>query len=300
MFRHAMVTGALLFGLLGLADQPRAAEPQRIVSVGGALTEILFRLDVQDRLVGVDTTSQWPSEAEALPQVGYQRALAAEGLLSLSPDLVLATEAAGPPAVIEQIRATGVEVRIIHGDPSPEGLVEKIRAVAEAVGRPAAGAALAEEVAEKMRRVEARLGEVSDRPSVVFLLSAARGSPMAAGRDTAADAAIRLAAGLNPLAAEMVGYKPLNTESMIGAAPDVILLTDRTLEGLGGIEGVLALPGVSLTPAGRHRRIAAMDDLYLLGFGPRLPAAIADLAAELHPRLAPETRLGLGRMDPSR
>jgi iron complex transport system substrate-binding protein len=300
MFRHALVTGALLFGLLGLADQPRAAEPQRIVSVGGALTEILFRLDVQDRLVGVDTTSQWPSEAEAFPRVGYQRALAAEGLLSLSPDLVLATEAAGPPAVIEQIRAAGVEMRIVRSDPSPEGLVETIRAVADAVGRPAAGAALAEEVADRMRRAEARLAGVSDRPSVVFLLSAARGAPMAAGRDTAADAAIRLAAGRNPLAAEMVGYKPLNTESMIGAAPDLILLTERTLEGLGGIDGVLALPGVALTPAGRDRRIAAMDDLYLLGFGPRLPAAIADLAAELHPELAPETGQGPGRPDPSR
>jgi iron complex transport system substrate-binding protein len=98
----------------------------------------------------------------------------------------------------------------------------------------------------------------------------------------------------------MVGYKPLNTESMIGAAPDLILLTERTHEGLGGIDGVLALPGVALTPAGRDRRIAAMDDLYLLGFGPRLPAAIADLAAELHPELAPETGQGPGRPDPSR
>ena len=300
MFRDAMVTGALVLGLLGLVDAPHAGEPRRIVSVGGALTEILFRLEVQDRLVGVDTTSQWPSAAAALPQVGYQRALAAEGLLSLSPDLVVATEAAGPPAVIEQIRATGVEVRIIQGDPSPEGLIAKIQAVAEAVGRPDAGTALAEEVAERMRRVEDRLDAISDRPSVVFLLSAARGAPMAAGRDTAADAAIRLAGGQNPLSAEMVGYKPLNTESMIGTAPDVILLTDRTLEGLGGIEGVLALPGVSLTPAGRHRRISAMDDLYLLGFGPRLPAAIADLAAELHPWLIPETHQDLGRVDPGR
>ncbi|TVQ85752.1 MAG: hemin ABC transporter substrate-binding protein [Chromatiaceae bacterium] len=284
MLKHTMITAALLALLLTLGSQARAETPGRVVSVGGALTEIVFALGAEDRLVGVDSTSQWPEAATALPEVGYMRQLAAEGLLSLRPDLVLATDAAGPEAVIEQLQTAGVEVRIVAAEPSLDGLLEKIRMVAAALDRQAVGEALAESVAGAMCRVRDEIVRSPTQPRVVFLLSAARGAPLAAGRETAADAAIALAGGVNPLA-DMVGYKPLNAEALIATAPDLILVGERTLAGLGGIDGMLALPGVAATPAGAGRRIAAMNDLLLLGFGPRLPQAIAELAGHLHPDL---------------
>jgi iron complex transport system substrate-binding protein len=288
MLRHILATGPLLALVLGVVDLARAEGPQRIVSVGGALTEILYLLGVEDRLVGVDSTSQWPAAAAAFPQVGYQRSLAAEGLLSLRPDLVLVTEAAGPPAVLEQIRATGVAVRVIAAPASPAGLLEKVRALAAATGTEAVGARVADRLAAELDRgadaVAGAIRAAPFRPRVVFLLSAARGAPLAAGRDTAADALIALAGGINPLA-DMAGYKPLNAEALIAAAPDLLLLGTRTFDGLGGTDGVLALPGVAATPAGQVRRVVALDDLLLLGFGPRLPEAITALAAELYPDL---------------
>jgi len=122
------------------------ADAQRIVSVAGSLTEIVYALGQESRLVGADTTSLYPPSARALPQVGYQRSLSAEGILSLAPDLVLATEAAGPPAVIDQIRAAGVPVRIVTHDLSPDGLGQKVRSVAEALDRVEEGERLASRI----------------------------------------------------------------------------------------------------------------------------------------------------------
>lgn len=108
------------------------AAPPRVVAVGGALTEIVHALDVGGQLVGIDTTSTWPAAATGrLPKVGYQRALSAEGVLSL----LLATTDAGPPAVIAQLRAAGVEVRLLSAEPSLTGVRDKVRGVARALGR---------------------------------------------------------------------------------------------------------------------------------------------------------------------
>jgi|APTNR8051073442_1049403.scaffolds.fasta_scaffold07406_6 iron complex transport system substrate-binding protein len=260
------------------------ADAQRIVSVAGSLTEIVYALGQESRLVGADTTSLYPPSARALPQVGYQRSLSAEGILSLAPDLVLATEAAGPPAVIDQIRAAGVPVRIVTHDLSPDGLGQKVRSVAEALDRVEEGERLASRIRAELNATLRSVGAARTRPKVLFFMNAGRGAPLTAGRDTAADAMIRLAGGQNALA-DFEGYKPLSTEALTAAAPDVLLLPDHALTALGGETGLARVPGLTLTPAWRNRRIVAMDALLLLGFGPRTGAAVATLARRLHPDL---------------
>lgn len=260
------------------------ADAQRIVSVAGSLTEIVYALGQESRLVGADTTSLYPPSARALPQVGYQRSLSAEGILSLAPDLVLATETAGPPAVIDQIRAAGVPVRIVTHDLSPDGLGQKVRSVAEALDRVEEGERLASRIRAELNATLRSVGAARTRPKVLFFMNAGRGAPLTAGRDTAADAMIRLAGGQNALA-DFEGYKPLSTEALTAAAPDVLLLPDHALTALGGETGLARVPGLTLTPAWRNRRIVAMDALLLLGFGPRTGAAVATLARRLHPDL---------------
>ncbi|WP_201345932.1 hemin ABC transporter substrate-binding protein [Thiohalobacter sp. COW1] len=280
---------ALALTLLALcmrAGALTAAEPsaQRIVSVGGSITEIVYALGAGERLVGVDTTSLWPEAAQALPQVGYQRNLSAEGVLSLAPTLVLATHEAGPADVIEQLRQAGVTVVRLPDRPEPGVIANKVRGVASALGLEAAGERLARRIVAHQQRVTQRLAGIEARPRVLFLLDIGRGSPLAAGRDTAAATMIRLAGADNALDG-FASYKPISAEAIVAAAPEILLMSDATLQQLGGVEGVLEMPGVALTPAGRQRRIVTMNGLYLLGFGPRQPQALQDLATLLHPEL---------------
>lgn len=287
------VLAPLLVAALAWTGAAHAEEARRIVSVAGSLTEIVYALGQESRLVGADATSLYPPSARALPQVGYQRTLSAEGILSLAPDLVLATEAAGPPAVIDQIRAAGVPVRIVTHDLSPDGLGQKVRSVADALDRAEEGERLANRIRAELDATLLRVGAAQTRPKVLFFMNAGRGAPLAAGRDTAADAMIRLAGGQNALA-DFEGYKPLSTEALTAAAPDVLLLPEHALTALGGETGLARVPGLTLTPAWRNRRIVAMDALLLLGFGPRTGAAVATLARRLHPDLE-AVELGLDR-----
>ena len=269
------------------------AEAQRIVSVAGAITEIIYALGSESRLAGVDTTSFYPPEARQLPQVGYQRTLSAEGILSLTPDLLLATDGAGPPAVLEQIRAAGVAIRIVPNEWSADGIVQKVRSVAEALDQSADGERLATRLRAELENTLRLTNLVQTRPRVLFLMSAGRGAPLASGTGTAADAMIQWAGGRNALN-EFEGYKPLSAEALTAATPDVLLLPDHALEALGGETGLSRIAGLTLTPAWRQQRIIRMDGLLLLGFGPRTATAVTTLARRLHPELA-TAEASLGR-----
>lgn len=254
--------------------------PQRVVSIGGSITEIIYALDLADRLVAVDSTSRYPSGAAAKPDVGYMRALGTEPILALMPDLVLAMVDAGPPSVFDQLTEAGTSVVRIPDEPTLQGVLNKVDRVAKALGEPARGAALTARLEIEFRALY-DLPYPATPPRVLFLLSAGTGTPLAGGLDTSASGIINLAGGVNAVAS-FAGYKPLSPEAAITAAPDVILITDRTLRMLGGAEAVLAQPWIAATPAGRSRRVVAMDGLLLLGFGPRTAMAVSELARELH------------------
>jgi iron complex transport system substrate-binding protein len=119
-----------------------------------------------------------------------------------------------------------------------------------------------------------------DPPKVLFVFAHGAGTWNVAGVGTAADEMIRLAGGRNA-ATGYAGYRPLTAEAVVAAQPDVILTGSGGLAGRGGQEGLLKVPGVGSTPAGRDRRVVAMDELYLLGFGPRTAEAVRELNREL-------------------
>lgn len=259
-----------------------AAAPARVVAVGGAVTEIVYALGAQGRLVGADSTSTHPEAARALPRVGYMRQLSAEGVLSLRPDLVLVTTDAGPPEALAQIERAGVRVVRLPVQHSMESLLANVGTVAGAMGLEAQGASLVKALQGKWQAFRATAGHGGGgRPArVLFVLSHGGGAPLVSGRDTAADAMITLAGGVNVMST-FQGYRPLTPESAIAAAPDVILVTREGLEAVGGKARLLGLGGLSMTPAGKAGRVVALDALYLLGFGPRLPDAVAELSSRL-------------------
>jgi iron complex transport system substrate-binding protein len=267
------------------AQKPLRTEAPRIVSVGSALTEIVYALAAESLLVGVDTTSLYPAAARALPQVGYMRALSAEGVLSLKPTLVLATTAAGPTSTLDQLRATGIKVLVLPDHYDYDSVIAKITAVGRATGREAEAEAMVARGRAEMAELASRLAKASSKPRVLFLLSMGGGAPQAAGRDTAADGIIRLAGGTNAIDGYS-GYRPLTPEAVIASRADVVLVTRQTVEAMGGIAAVLNQPALSHTPAGRSGKVLQFDTLLLLGFGPRTPQAAQELAMALHPELA--------------
>lgn len=260
-----------------------AGKPQpRLVTVSGAITEVVYALGAQDQLVGTDTTSLYPPAAQKTPKVGYMRQLSAEGLLSLKPDAVIATNESGPPVVLDQLRSAGVKLEIIEADHSWGEVQRKVQAVGRAAAREAQALALQSQLDAKWREVQQRVAANAvdkRKPRVLFVLSHSA-SPQVSGEKTAANAVIGFAGGVNCLSG-FNGYRPMTAEAMASAAPDVILTSDQSIEAHGGIERFWQRPELALTPAYAKRALVTQDALLLLGFGPRLPQAIDELNRKL-------------------
>ncbi|HET7922809.1 MAG TPA: ABC transporter substrate-binding protein [Gammaproteobacteria bacterium] len=284
-----MAAALSLLALLPVAT--RAACPQRLVTLGGDITEIVFALGAGECVVADDTTSEYPAAAQALPKVGYLRALNAEGVIALEPQTVIASAEAGPPAVITQLRAAGIKVDLIPEQHTAEGTLAKIEAVAKVLGRAPAGAVLAASVRTSLATLARQLSAVTSQKRVIFLLTVGNGTPMAGGTGTAADGIITLAGGINA-AQGFSGYKPLGAEAMVRLKPDVILVMSEAIGSHGGPDFVYGLPGVRLTPAGRGHHVIAMDGSLMLGFGPRLGEAARTLAAALYPEQVTQHDVG--------
>ena len=261
------------------------AKARRIVSVGGALTEIVYALEAQGELVGVDTTSLYPAVAQQLPQVGYARTLSAEGVLSLAPTQLIATEEAGPQAVLRQVRDAGVPVAVLNANNRFEGLLERVKQVGQITGRPDPAARLAQSLQQQWSGALAKVRQRQHAPvRVLFILAHAPNQVMVGGRQTGADAMLAYAGAVNVMGGQgglggFAGYKPLTPEAVIAARPDIVLVTDQGLKASGGVDGILKLPGLAQTPAGRKHRIVSLEAMLLLGFGPRMPQALAELDA---------------------
>lgn len=263
---------AALLLLLGSASLAHAA-PARVVGLGGPVTEIVYALDAGDRLVGADASSIYPPAAQQLPKVGYYRSFSIEGVASLKPDLVLASDQSGPPQALEQLRKLGSPVVLLPSDPSLEALDQRIMGVARALEIEARGRALVQKIHADLKALPAN----GSKPRVL-LVSSHTGKLQGAGGDTAAAAMLKLIGATNVLASQQ-GYKPLSAEAAVALRPDVIVTSTLSVESSGSVDAFLAQPGLGATPAAKGKRVVVMEDLLLLGFGPRLPEALRQLQA---------------------
>ena len=272
--------GLLAAAALALVGRTPAQGLPRLVTISGAITEVVYALGAQAQLVGTDTTSLYPAAALKTPKVGYMRQLSAEGVLSLKPDAVIATSEAGPPVVMDQLRSAGVKVELIQADHSWGEVQRKVQAVGRASARQAEAQALQARLDAEWAAVQQRVAAARRaRPRVLFILSHSA-SPQVAGQNTAAHAFIGFAGGANAIGG-FEGYRPMTAEAMASAAPDFILSTNQSIEAHGGVEKFWSRPELVLTPAYRKRALVTMDALQLLGFGPRLPQSVADVHARL-------------------
>ena len=265
--------------LITLISLPAQVHSAGLVSIDGALTEIVYALGAEDRLVGVDTTSVYPEAAQSLPQVGYMRQLSAEGILSLQPDLVLATRDAGPEPVFEQLRAAGVQVVRIEAYHTLEGVLDKVMQVGRALQLPDT----AEQLATRIRaQAGPLLAAIPDSPSAtLFLMGSGNHGLMAAGQETRAQAFLQLVGADN--VAEYRGYRPIGQEGAVLMQPEVVLAGFSAQPG-GGAENAGLLKTLGATPAAKHQRIHTVDLGKTLGFGPRIGEVLAEVLPLLYPQ----------------
>lgn len=276
---NPVAAGQTVTDAFGRQVEIKSAE--RIVTLGPDVSEIVFALGSGERIVGLDRGSKFPAAALDKPNVGYRRSLSAEGLLALRPDLIIAAEDIGPPEVVDILKTLSIAVVFVPEDNTDEGIARKIALIAKTLDRETQGEELSRTVSADFRAAIELSGKVPHhaRKKVVFFHGLVRLS--AAGSETAADAIIGYAGGVNPFDG-MRGYKAASEEALLTMAPDTILMMS---DGKGGPtpEEVFSVPALRNTPAAQNRSLIVLDGPYMLGFGPRTADAIRKLAVALYP-----------------
>lgn len=257
----------------------------RIVPLWGNLSEIVFGLGLGDHVVARDASATFV-EAAALPLVTRGHDVSAEGVLSLRPTVVLAQTDTGPPEALDQIRAAGVPVLVLDTPTSVADSTGRITAIAAALGVPQAGAALAARTQQAIDAAIAAVPAGTEPPLIAFLyMRGSAGVYLLGGPGSGADSMIAAAGGVD--AGTQMGldraFTPLTSEALAVAQPDVILMTTTGLESVGGLDGLVAIPGIAQTPAGADRRVVTVEDGLLYSFGARTPQAIDEIVRQLYP-----------------
>ena len=265
-----------IFLLLGIspfiinANCTKANDSSSVVVAGGSITEIIYFLGKEKKLVGVDITSNFPPETSSLPSIGYVRNLSTEGILSLQPTLILGENDMGPPLVLRQLSISGVDSRIINETYSSNGILKKLECISSILGL----YKLAElQKFTSLKEEIATLKTISNlnrdlKIKVMLILTLEGMSPIIAGRGTSGDGFIKLTGATN-VATSFEGWKPVSTESIIQFDPDFIIITNRGLNSFKNLENLSNSPSLKYTRASRNDKIFSEDGMAMLGFGVR-------------------------------
>lgn len=271
-------------------------DTSRIVTIGGAVTETVYALGFSENIVGVDESSIYPAEALELPIIGYLRYLAAEPILEVEPTLIITTQDAGPQEVVDLLESAGITFLVVPAEDTVDGAITKIRTIAQALDSVELGETLIADLQADIETATTLTDSLDSSPRVLFLFLRGQAVQGLAGTGTGADEMIRLAGAENAFP-DADGYQALTAEAVITAQPDIIVTTSNGIDSIGGMDALLALPGVSDTPAAQNGRIiASMDDMYLLGFTSRLGDAVLDFTYLLHEDL-PRSVTTVARLD---
>lgn len=255
---------------------------ERIVIAGGSLTEIVYALGYGDHVVGVDQTSSYPDDVKQLPQIGYWKLLNIEGILSLSPSLFITWRDAEPNNIIEQVSQANVDVLALQRvPPTPELLYSNMTTIGLKLNKVTEANQLVQQIQQHLTQVQQKIANQPQKPKVLFMLSMG-GNNMIAGKNTVADAIMTIAGGDN--IATHSSYKTFSAESLIISNPEAIVFTSQSVEQMGGLDKLSAIPGLTETAAWKNHRIITIDQAYLLGLGPRVTQAVDVLYQGFYPK----------------
>ncbi|WP_082074862.1 heme/hemin ABC transporter substrate-binding protein [Martelella endophytica] len=277
----ALLTAGLLSANAALAAEP-LADPSRLVTIGGSVTEIVYALGAGDEIVGRDTTSTFPPEANDLPDVGYMRQLSPEGVLSVSPTAIISIEGAGPPETIDVLKKADLDFAEVPEAYSRDGIIEKVKTIGTLIGRKTEAEALAADIAADLDPILAANEARTEKKRAIFILSLRGGKVMGSGTGTAANGVIE-AAGLENAIGDFPGYKALSDEAVIEAAPDIILVMGGAAGGHSlSNDDMAGQPALALTPAVQNGAIYHIDPVGMMNFGPRFADNLKTLTDEIY------------------
>ncbi|MCW5911085.1 MAG: ABC transporter substrate-binding protein [Cyclobacteriaceae bacterium] len=257
-----------------------SAQGQRIITAGSAITETVCALGDCSKIVASDRTSLYPAEIQKLPSIGYRTSISAEGIISLRPTLFIVELDYVKSEVIEHIKSAGISVLAIERTFSFEGTKDLVQKIAAVLNRQEEGKKLVAKIEGELADAKKIVGQSGTTPRVLCVFNRDKSALNLAGANTFSE--ILKYAGAVPAVTGVEGYKPLSTETLLTSRADFLLMFESGVQALGGIEGVLAIPGVQQLPAGKKKQVIAMDGIRLSNFGPRLGEAVKELATQLH------------------
>jgi len=280
---NSILTSALLtFSLFSASSVALAQE--RIISAGSAVTELIYALDAQDSLIAVDVTSKMP-QTNQLPKIGYHRQLSTEGLLALQPTQIIGSDEMGPQTTLDLLSQSNIKVNVVNTKPTIKGLLERIDEIALLTHHQENSQQIKDKVNKKVAQLKSNIPVKTKQKKVLYLLLHEGRAPYVAGSDTTMDEMIRLAGAINPAQSLISSFKPLSIEAMISMQPDVILVSNRSLIKLDGIDNIIkSIPTLAATPAGINKKIIGINGSALVG---GLGLATLDEAARLNTLLYP-------------
>lgn len=260
----------------------------RIVPLTGSLSEIVFTLGFGKQVVARDITATF-EQAEKLPVVTRAHDVSAESVLSLKPTVVLADTTTGPSEAIDQIRDAGIPLVVVEPAQGLADVGRRIDTVAEVLGVPAAGTELKERTESRIAAVQKTIPDHADgkKPRVAFLYLRGSASVYLLGGAESGASSLLEAAGAVDAGKESglnKDFTAITSEALAKAAPDAILLMTKGFESVGGMDGLVKIPGIAETPAGMDRRVVTIDDGVLLNYGPRTDRVLAEIVEQLYPK----------------
>lgn len=281
VFIAVAVASLMSCGRFGNKSDETTKADRRIVCVSKQINEIIYALGADKYLVGVDISSNYPEQIKSKPTVGYHRALNAEGIISLKPDVVFNDGNWGPAPVIEQLKKVGIPLKQFPSDPSIDSTKVLFRLLAAEFNIPGKGEELCAKLDSSIKVAAEIVATYKDKPKVLLIhYGRANNNYFVVGTKGFPNLMIELAGGIN--AADTTTFRMLSSEAIVKEQPDVILATDFGYDLQGSIEKFLSLPGIALTPAGKNKKIYRIAEHDLFYTGPRTGENVIKLAALIH------------------
>ena len=242
----------------------------RIVVAGGSITEIIYFLNSEEKIVALDVTSNYPEKAKELPSIGYVRNLSAEGILSMNPSIVFGEDDMGPPGVIKQLRDINIDLRIIPEEKTIDGILDKIYCIASIIDKvPNAESKINSTLIPDILSIEKRLSTSTLIPKrVMFIFSIKGNKIIVAGSRTSGDGFIKMTGSEN-IFSTIEGWKSVSQEAIIKENPDYIIMSERDLHNSETIKSISENPIFKNIKAFEEQNIIFDDAMAMLGFGPR-------------------------------
>lgn len=259
------------------------SDAQRIITAGSAITETVCALGDCDKIIASDRTSLYPASIQQLPSIGYRSGINAEGIISLNPDMVIAEKGYVEDVVLNQLSSSGIKLVIVDRKLNFVDTKKFIAQISSVLGREEEGKKLVVKIESELAEATEMLQNTKSTPKALCIYNRGIATISIGGKGTFGE--ILNYAGAENVFADIEGYKPLNTEELIAANPDYLVMVSTGYESVGGMDGVLKVPGVDQTFAGKKKQIIAIESLKLTNFGPRFGEAVKELVMLLHPEL---------------